>query len=130
MHVKCDVWSWPNYAVRCFDNLWINIRVDGLFWKRQAEQSHGKWDVWCSWTPNIEERFLFTIVDWTNFRVLSNIQIASDENENHSASSSTVTLFCLKDNVYCAMICAHVACSLTTGKPFFTESDFYQSDVQ
>ncbi|XP_046843766.1 uncharacterized protein LOC124437869 isoform X4 [Xenia sp. Carnegie-2017] len=45
------------------------------------------------------------------FRLLSNIEIPHDGNPNGRASCGTITLICLKDGVYSALTCAHVACA-------------------
>ena len=45
------------------------------------------------------------------FRLLSNIEIPHDGNQNGGTSRGTITLTCLKDGVYSALTCAHVACA-------------------
>ncbi|XP_046844115.1 uncharacterized protein LOC124438160 isoform X2 [Xenia sp. Carnegie-2017] len=45
------------------------------------------------------------------FRLLSNIEIPHDGNQNGGTSRGTITLICLKDGVYSALTCAHVACA-------------------
>ncbi|XP_046845644.1 uncharacterized protein LOC124439463 [Xenia sp. Carnegie-2017] len=45
------------------------------------------------------------------FRLLSNIEIPHNGNQSSGASRGTITLICLKDGVYSALTCAHIACA-------------------
>ncbi|XP_046844559.1 uncharacterized protein LOC124438451 isoform X3 [Xenia sp. Carnegie-2017] len=45
------------------------------------------------------------------FRLLSNIEIPHNGNQNGGTSRGTITVICLKDDVYSALTCAHVACA-------------------